>query len=280
MRSTIASTQAAYRRGERLVMITAYDYTSAAFAEKAGVDLILVGDSLGMVVQGNSSTLPVTVDQMVYHTAMVTRGCSKPLVVADLPFASYVTEVDAVRTAARLLAEGGASSVKLEGGRAVAPTVRRLVEVGIPVMGHLGFTPQSVNTLGTRVQAKEAGAARRLIEDARALVDAGVWGIVLELIPAELAAAVTELLPVPTIGIGAGAGCSGEVQVWHDVLGLYPDFVPRHTRQFRVLGDEVVAGLTEYVAGVKDRTFPGPAQSATMDPAALAAALAALEDES
>lgn len=279
-RTTIAQVQAAAGRGERLAMITAYDYTSAVFAERAGVDLILVGDSVGMVVQGHGSTLPVTLDQMVYHSALVTRGCTKPLVVADLPFASYVTPEDAVRHGARLMAEAGVSSVKLEGGRAVTEVVRRLVQTGIPVMGHLGFTPQSVNTIGTRVQAKHAEGARQLIEDARALVDAGAWAIVLELIPAPLAAEVTRIVPVPTIGIGAGVGCSGEVQVWHDVLGLYPDFVPRHTRQFRSLGSEIVTGLGEYVAGVKDRSFPTASQSATMDPAALAEAVAALKEES
>ncbi len=280
MRTTITALASAHRRGQRLAMITAYDYTSAVFAERSGVDMILVGDSLGMVIQGRSSTLPVTVDQMVYHAAMVTRGCATPLVVADLPFASYVTADDAVRNAARLMAEAGVSSVKVEGGASVAPIVRRLVDTGIPVMGHLGFTPQSVNTLGTRVQAREASGARRLIADARALVEAGVWAIVLELIPAELAAAVTRLLPVPTIGIGAGSDCSGEVQVWHDVLGLYPDFVPRHTHRFADLGEATVTGLAAYVAAVKDGSFPTAAQSASMDPAALEQALRDLEEES
>lgn len=265
-----------HARGERIPMVTAYDYTSAQLVERAGVPMILVGDSLGMVVQGRDSTLPVTVDDMVYHCAMVVRGCSTPLVVADLPFLSYATETDALRHSARLLAEGGATSVKMEGGRTIAPTVRRLVQAGVPVMGHLGFTPQAVNQIGMRVQAKQASAARDLVEDALALQEAGAWAIVLELIPAPLAAEVTARLDIPTIGIGAGPDCSGEVQVWHDLLGLYTDFVPRHTRRYRTLGEEVVAGLSEYAADVRSRTFPTAANSSSMDAAVLAEALAGL----
>lgn len=258
-------------------MVTAYDYTSAQLVEQAGLPMILVGDSLGMVVQGRDSTIPVTVDDMVYHSRMVVRGCSTPLVVTDLPFMSYATETDALRNGARLLAEGGATSVKLEGGRPVAPTVRRLVRAGVPVMGHLGFTPQSVNQIGMRVQAKQAAAARDLVDDALALQEAGAWAIVLELIPAPLAAEVTRRLDIPTIGIGAGPDCSGEVQVWHDVLGLFSDFVPRHTRRYRTLAAEVAAGLREYADDVRSGAFPTAANSAAMDPAVLADALAAIE---
>lgn len=258
-------------------MITAYDYTSAQLVERAGVPLILVGDSLGMVMQGHDSTLPVTVTDMIYHTRAVVRGAKTPLVVTDLPFGAYALADDAVRNATRLMAEAGCQSVKLEGGRAVAPTIRRLVDLGIPVMGHLGFTPQSVHQIGMRVQGKEVAAAKALIEDALALQAAGVWGIVLELIPAPLAAEVTRRLDIPTIGIGAGPDCSGEVQVWHDVLGLYEDFVPRHTRRFRTLGEEIVAGLGEYAEQVRGRDFPTAANSAGMDEAVLAEVRAALE---
>lgn len=266
-----------HARGERIPMITAYDYTSAQLVERAGVPMILVGDSLGMVVQGHDSTLPVTVDDMVYHSRMVVRGCTTPLVVTDLPFMSYATETDALRHGARLLAEGGATSVKLEGGRPMAPTVRRLVQAGIPVMGHLGFTPQSVNQIGMHVQAKQSAAARDLVEDALALQDAGAWAVVLELIPAPLAAEVTRRLDIPTIGIGAGPGCSGEVQVWHDLLGFWTDFVPRHTRHYRELAAEIVGGLQEYAADVRSGAFPTPANSAAMAPEVLAEALAELE---
>lgn len=274
MRTSTADIRALHARGERIPMVTAYDYTSAQLVERAGIPMILVGDSLGMVVQGRDSTLPVTVDDIVYHTTMVVRGCSTPLVVADLPFLSYATETDALRNSARLLAEGGATSVKLEGGRTVAATVQRLVQAGVPVMGPLGFTPQAVNQIGMRVQAKQASAARDLLDDALALQDAGAWAVVLELIPAPLAAEVTERLDIPTIGIGAGPDCSGEVQVWHDLLGLYTDFVPRHTRRYRTLGEEVAAGLAEYAADVRSGTFPTSANSASMDPEVLAAALA------
>jgi len=277
MRTSIADIRAAYLRGERIPMITAYDYTSAQLVERAGVPMILVGDSLGMVVQGHDSTLPVTVDDMVYHTRAVVRGCATPLVVADLPFLAYAAETDALRHGGRLLAEGGAGSVKLEGGRPVAPTVRRLVQAGIPVMGHLGFTPQSVNQIGMRVQAKESAAARALVEDALALQDAGAWAVVLELIPAPLAAEVTARLDIPTIGIGAGPRCSGEVQVWHDLLGLFSDFVPRHTRRYRTLGEEVVGGLQAYADDVRSGVFPTERNSAGMDAAVLAEALAGLD---
>lgn len=273
MRTSISDIRAMHARGERIPMITAYDYTSAQLVERAEVPMILVGDSLGMVVQGRDSTLPVTVDDMVYHSRMVVRGCSTPLVVADLPFLSYATEADALRNGGRLLAEGGATAVKMEGGRPIAPTVRRLVQAGVPVMGHLGFTPQAVNQIGMRVQAKQARAARDLLDDALALQEAGAWGIVLELIPAPLAAEVTRRLDIPTIGIGAGPECSGEVQVWHDVLGLYTDFVPRHTRRYRTLGEEVAAGLREYADDVRSGAFPTTANSATMDPAVLVEAL-------
>lgn len=265
VRTTIDAITRRAADGERITMVTAYDYTSARIVDASSISAILVGDSLGMVVQGHDSTLPVTVDDMVYHTRAVVRGAGRPLVVADLPFGSYAVEDDAVRAAVRLMAEGGCQSVKLEGGRAVAPIVRRLVEAGIPVVGHLGFTPQSVHAIGMRVQGRDPEAARRLLDDARAIQDAGAWAVVLELVPAELAAAVTARLDIPTIGIGAGAGCAGQVQVWHDLLGLYDDFVPRHARRFRTLAAEAAAALDEYADAVRDGSFPTVANATSWD---------------
>lgn len=273
MRTTIQAIRTAYEAGERFAMVTAYDYTSARLTDRSSVPLILVGDSLGMVVQGNDSTLPVTVDDMIYHTRMVLRGSENALVVGDLPFGVTAIEDDAVRAAIRLMQEGGCQSVKLEGGATVAPLIRRLVDAGIPVMGHIGFTPQAVHTIGMRVQGRDEANARRILEDALAVQEAGAWAVVLELMPAELAAAITERLSIPTIGIGAGAGCSGQVQVWHDLLGLYDDFEPRHARRFRSLGTETVAALDEFAAAVADGTFPARENASSMDADTLARAL-------
>lgn len=273
MRTTIDAIQRKAASGQRFAMITAYDYTSARIVERSDVDAILVGDSLGMVIQGRDSTLPVTVDEIIYHTRAVLRGCDRPLVVADVPFAPSAVAEDAVRAAVRLMAEGGCQSVKIEGGSTVAPTVRRLVAAGIPVLGHLGFTPQSVHAIGMRVQGRDPERARRMLADAIALQDAGAWGVVLELVPAQLAEAITGRLRIPTIGIGAGAGCSGQVQVWHDLLGLYDDFVPRHTRPFRSFATEAVDALDEYCAEVAAGSFPGPENAPSWDAAAVAEAL-------
>lgn len=273
MRLSIRDLQGMHDRGERIPMVTAYDYTSARLVDRSTVPLVLVGDSLGMVMQGHSSTLGVTVDDIVYHTRSVIRGCRRPLVVADLPFLSYATETDALRASGRMIAEGGAQSVKLEGGVTVAPTIRRVVDAGIPVMAHLGYTPQSVHQIGLRVQGKDAARARQLLADAVAVEQAGAWAVVLELIPAPLAAAITERLSIPTIGIGAGPHCSGEVQVWHDILGLYDDFVPRHTRQYRTLAAQIAGALDEYAADVREGRFPTEANSSRLDPAVLAEAL-------
>ncbi|MEI2765139.1 MAG: 3-methyl-2-oxobutanoate hydroxymethyltransferase [Dermatophilaceae bacterium] len=273
MRLSIRDLQGMHDRGERIPMVTAYDYTSARLVDRSTVPLVLVGDSLGMVMQGHSSTLGVTVDDIVYHTRSVIRGCRRPLVVADLPFLSYATETDALRASGRMIAEGGAQSVKLEGGVTVAPTIRRVVDAGIPVMAHLGYTPQSVHQIGLRVQGKDAARARQLLADAVAVQQAGAWAVVLELIPAPLAAAITERLSIPTIGIGAGPHCSGEVQVWHDILGLYDDFVPRHTRQYRTLAAQIAGALDEYAADVREGRFPTEANSSRLDPAVLAEAL-------
>lgn len=264
---TTASLRAAKTQGRRVVMVTAYDTPAARLVEEAGVDVILVGDSLGMTVLGFDSTLPVTLDDMVRHTAAVARGAKRALVVADMPFMTFqVSPEDALRAAGRLMAEGGASAVKLEGGVHIAPTVARLTQAGIPVMGHVGLTPQSVHQLGGyRTQAKEAAAAVQLLDDCLALQVAGAFAVVLECIPAELAVIASGELTIPTIGIGAGAGCDGEVQVYHDLLGLGGSFTPRHARRFAELGAAVRDAVAAYADDVRAGTFPGEAQSVHMD---------------
>jgi 3-methyl-2-oxobutanoate hydroxymethyltransferase len=279
MRTTILDIQKMKDRGERIPMITAYDYTSAQIADRAGVPMILVGDSLGMVVLGYTSTVPVTLDEMLHHTSAVVRGSKQAMVIGDLPFLSYTSVEQAVASAGRMMQETGAQAVKLEGGAAVAPTIARLVELGIPMMGHIGFTPQSVNQIGTRVQGRQAGTAAQLIADALALEAAGAFGIVLELIPAQLAAAITARLRIPTIGIGAGAGCAGQVQVWHDLLGLYSDFEPRHAKRYANLADQIGTAVASYVSEVRAGTFPGAEHSATMPEDTLKAALAQVADQ-
>lgn len=245
-------------RGERLALITAYDYPSALYVDAAGVDGILVGDSLGMVVLGHETTLPVTMEEMLHHTRAVARGTRRALVIADMPFLSYQASVEeALRNAGRLLKEGGARAVKLEGGRRVVETVRRMVEAGIPVMGHLGMTPQSVHAMGGfRVQGKGKSASQTLLDDALMLEDAGAFAIVLEVIPAELAEVITAALRVPTIGIGAGPGCDGEVQVFHDLLGMFDAFSPRHTRRYAQIGSQIRDAVGRYVDDVRHGLFP------------------------
>ncbi len=277
MRTTIHTLAQMKERGERIVMITAYDYTAAQLVDRAGIPAILVGDSLGMVVQGHNSTLPVTLDDMIYHTRAVVRGSQQALVIADMPFLTYTTADEAIHNAGRLLQEAGAHAVKLEGGKPMVPIVRHLVERGIPVMGHLGFTPQSVHQLGTRVQGRSTTAATQLVADAQALADAGAFGVVLELVPAPLARAITQRLPIPTIGIGAGADCDGQVQVWHDMLGLYTDFVPRHTRRYTTLADTIVAALTAYHDDVQHSLFPTEAHTSTIEDDVLQSALKRLD---
>jgi 3-methyl-2-oxobutanoate hydroxymethyltransferase len=273
MRTTLLDLRRMKKTGRRIPMLTAYDYASARIADRAGVPILLVGDSLGMVVQGHDSTLPVTLDDMVRHTAAVVRGAERALVVGDLPFLTYTNKDDAIAAARRLMQEGGAQAVKLEGGRHVAPIVEHLAQFGVPVMAHLGFTPQSQHQLGVRVQAKEAACAKRLLEDALALEAAGAFALVLELVPAPLAEAVTKRLRIPTIGIGAGAGCDGQVQVWHDLLGLF-ETSPRHAKRYAEIGAAVESAIRAYAADVEGERFPTSAQSAGMDADELARALA------
>jgi 3-methyl-2-oxobutanoate hydroxymethyltransferase len=246
------------RAGERLVMLTCYDALFARLLESAGVDLLLVGDSLNQVLAGQPSTLSATVDQMIYHAASVRRGTAKLPVVVDLPFLSYQVSVeDAIRNAGRVMAETDCDGVKLEGGRVMAPVVRALVERGIPVMGHLGLTPQSVHALGGyKVQGREEAARAALLEDARALQDAGASSLVLELVPAPLASEITAALEIPTIGIGAGPGCDGQVLVLHDVLGLNEGFTPKFLRRYAELGAAVRDAVGAFARDVREGRYP------------------------
>ena len=268
MRVTTRQIAQMKRRGEPIVMVTAYDAFSAGAAERAEIPMLLVGDSLGQVVLGFDSTVPVSMEDMVRHSAAVARCAPSPLIVADLPFMSYqVSEETALTNAARLLQEGSAQAVKLEGGAAIAPTVKRLTESGIAVMGHVGFTPQSVHQLGGyRVQGRTEEAAARILEDALAIQDAGAFAIVLELMPSEVAATVTERLTVPTIGIGAGPSCDGQVQVFHDLLGLLPDFRPKHAGRYGDLADVIDEALSRYAGDVRANRFPTAAESFSTAP--------------
>ncbi len=245
-------------QNDKITMLTCYDASFASLMDEAGIDIILVGDSLGMVVQGHGTTLPVSVDDIAYHTACVARGVRTTMVLADLPFASYLTPEQAMTNAARLM-RAGAEMVKLEGGRWLAPTVQLLTERGIPVCAHLGLTPQSVHQLGGfRVQGKTSAAADSLLADARALQEAGASLLVLEAIPAALGTAVTSALRIPTIGIGAGAECSGQVLVMHDMLGVFPGHRPKFVRDFMEGHTRVADAFSAYVQAVKSHQFPGP----------------------
>lgn len=257
--------------GERIPMLTAYDYPTAQILDSAGVPIMLVGDTLGMVVLGYDSTLPVTVDDIIRHTQAVVRGSKRALIVADLPFGSFqVSPEETMQHAIRIMKEAGPQAVKLEGGVRSAASVRMLVEAGIPVMGHVGLTPQSVNVFGGfKVQGKTEAAARALLDDVAALEQAGVFSIVLELVPAELAKLITERTTVPTIGIGAGPHCDGEVQVIYDILGLFPDFTPRHTKRYAELGSALREAATTYMTEVRDGAFPTQAQSSVIDEAVI-----------
>jgi 3-methyl-2-oxobutanoate hydroxymethyltransferase len=253
-------------RGEPISMLTAYDYPTALAMDQAGIDSILVGDSLAMVVLGYENTLPVTMDEMLHHARAVARGAKSALLVGDLPFMSYQVSVeDAVRNAGRFLKEAGMDAVKLEGGHERADTVRAITSAGIPVMGHIGLTPQSIHQLGGfRAQGKTARAAKRLLEDALILEEAGCFSLVLESVPARLARLISERLSIPTIGIGAGAGCDGQVLVAHDLLGLFDRFTPKFVKQYANLNGEMTRAFNEYIADVQSRAFPAPEHTVEM----------------
>ncbi len=257
----------AAKNKRKLTELTAYDYPTALWADKSGVDMVLVGDSLAMVVLGQEETLSVGMTEMLHHTLAVSRGAKRAMVIGDMPFMSYQASVEqALINAGRFMKEARANAVKLEGGARVVPQIRAMVEAGIPVQGHLGLTPQSAAQFGGfKVQGKTAEAARVLIDDALALADAGCFSIVLEAIPSSIAEMVTDAVPVPTIGIGAGPACDGQVLVIHDVLGLFDRFIPRFVKQYAKLGDPIVEALTRYREEVEQGTFPGPEHSFIID---------------
>jgi len=267
MRITINHIKDMKQKGEKIAMLTAYDYSTAKIVDEVGVPLILVGDSLGTVVLGYGSEIPVTMDDMLHHTKAVVRGTKQAMVIGDMPFMTYHISVeDALRNAARFIQEAGAQAVKLEGGVTVAEKVRRMVECGIPVMGHIGLTPQSIHQFGGhRVQGKTPEAAKKLLKDAQALEEAGAFAIVLETVPSQLATLITQKVSIPTIGIGAGVGCDGQVLVINDLLGSFTDFVPKHAKQYAKLADIIRNAVTEYLSEVKAGTFPTDKQSFFVD---------------
>ncbi len=264
---TVLDLAAKKRRSEPITMLTAYDYTGALLVDAAGIDMILVGDSLGMTVMGLDSTVPVTMDEMLHHCRAVARGAIYAHLVGDLPFMSYQADKsEAIRNAGRFLKEGHVDSVKLEGGRDMAKTIRAIVRAGVPVMGHIGLTPQSVSKLGGfRTQGRTAAAARQLVDDALALEDAGCYALVLEAVPAPVATAITERLSIATIGIGAGPGCDGQVLVFHDVLGLYDKVQPRFVKEYARLKEPIIEAFASYRDEVTARTFPTDAHSFMMN---------------
>ena len=254
-------------RGEPITMLTAYDYPTALAMDQAGVDVILVGDSLAMVVLGYENTLPVTMDEMLHHSRAVARGAKSALLIGDMPFMSYQVSVEeATRNAGRFLQQGGMDAVKLEGGRERAEAVRRIVSAGIPVMGHIGLTPQSVNQLGGfRAQGKTAIAARRLVEDALVLEEAGCFSLVLESVPARLAELISKKISIPTVGIGAGVGCDGQVLVTHDLLGLFDRFTPKFVKKYADFHHEMQRAFTDYIEDVETKRFPAQEHTVEMD---------------
>lgn len=272
-RTTIHDLRKMKEQGQKIPMLTCYDYTSAKMLDEAGIPLVLVGDSLGMVVLGHDSTLRVTLDMVIHHSAAVARGCSKGLIVIDLPFATYsASDLPlSLNTARRAISEGGAQAVKIEGGRRMAPVIGALVASGIPVMGHIGLTPQSLSKFGGyRVQGKTAESAFELLQDALILQDAGCFAIVLEAIPAPLAALITARLEIPAIGIGAGADCDGQVLVYHDLLGLFEGWQPRFVKRYAQAGNLIRAALLRYREEVSNRSFPGAEHTYQMPPAEMA----------
>lgn len=277
MRTSIIKIREMKQKGEEITMLTAYDYSTAMIVDEVGIPLILVGDSLGMTMLGYETPIPVTMEDMLMHVKAVVRGTKNALIVGDMPFMTYhVSTEQAVTNAGRFIQEGGCQSVKLEGGVNVAEKIKRIVDSGIPVCGHIGLTPQSINQLGGyRIQGKTKEAAIKLILDAEAVEQAGAFAVVLETVPAALSALISKRLSIPTIGIGAGAGCDGQVQVIHDILGLYPNFVPKHAKQYVNLHDVMKNAVSGYFNEVKSGAFPTEANSFPID----AAVIAELENE-
>ncbi|MGI5969116.1 MAG: 3-methyl-2-oxobutanoate hydroxymethyltransferase [Lachnospiraceae bacterium] len=267
MKNSVLTFKKAKEEGTRLTMLTAYDYSTAKLIDEAGVNSILVGDSLGNVMLGYEDTLSVTMEDMIHHGAAVARGAKNALVVIDMPFMSYQTSVyDAVVNAGRLMKEGRAGAVKLEGGREVAPQIKAITDCGIPVVAHLGLTPQSINALGGhKIQGRNEEAAKKLIEDSIAVQEAGAFALVLECVPAKLAALITKKLSIPTIGIGAGNECDGQVLVYQDMLGMFSDYVPKFVKQFANVGDIMKQAFKDYINEVSDQTFPDASRSYTID---------------
>jgi 3-methyl-2-oxobutanoate hydroxymethyltransferase len=271
MRISINEIKEMKGKGEKIPMLTAYDYVTAKLVDEAGVPLILVGDSLGMVMLGYETTIPVTMEEMLHHTKAVARGAKRALIVGDMPFMTYANRDQALRNTTRFIQEGGAQAVKVEGGESIAETVKCIVSCGIPVMGHMGLTPQSIYQLGGfKVRGKTVEAAKRLLKDAQILEEAGAFAIVLECIPAPLSKLITQRTSIPTIGIGAGIDCDGQVQVISDILGLYTEFVPKHAKQYTKLAEEIKTAVTKYVTEVKAMSFPTIKQSYAMDESLLA----------
>ena len=261
MKQTVQTIQAKKQRGEKITMLTCYDYTTAKLMDAAGLDMLLVGDSLGNVILGYEDTVSVTMEDMLHHAKAVARGAKEnAMVVVDMPFLSYQTSVyDAVVNAGRLMKEGRAGAVKLEGGAVVCDQIRAIVQASIPVVAHLGMTPQSVNTMGGfKVQGKSEEAAKKLLEDAKAVEEAGAFAVVLECVPAKLAELISKSISIPTIGIGAGAGCDGQILVYQDMLGLFSDFTPKFVKKYANVGEMMTQAFRDYIADVQEGSFPAP----------------------
>ena len=260
MKNTVSTFREQKAKGEKISMLTAYDYSTAKLMDEAGINGILVGDSLGMVVLGYEDTLPVTMEDMIHHTAAVCRGAKNTLVVGDMPFMSYQVSVEeAVYNAGRLMKEGRCQAVKLEGAASVCPQIRAITNASIPVMAHIGLTPQSINALGGfKVQGKSEEAAKKLLEDAKAVEEAGAFAVVLECVPAKLAELISKSISIPTIGIGAGAGCDGQILVYQDMSGLFSDFTPKFVKKYANVGEMMTQAFRDYIADVQDGSFPAP----------------------
>ena len=267
MKNTVSTFKEQKVKGDKITMLTAYDYSTAKLMDQSGINGILVGDSLGMVMLGYENTLPVTMEDMIHHTRAVTRGAKDALVVGDMPFMSYQTSVyDAVVNAGRLMKEGRANAVKLEGGVSVCPQIKAITDAGIPVMAHLGLTPQSINAFGGfKVQGKNEAAARKLIDDAKAVEEAGAFALVLECVPAKLAKIISEQLTIPTIGIGAGAGCDGQILVYQDMLGMFSDYTPKFVKRFAEVGSVMKEAFANYIKEVQAETYPAEEHTFKID---------------